>query len=77
MKIEKELPKEENQYSRFRIELPVNVLEQYMNEMIRKYAAMPEAKSKGETEYSKAKKTIFVGILNLQGAIKTLKKHQF
>ena len=63
--------------SKFGMDLPTNILKDYLSQMVSQYERMPEAKSKGEGEYSKAKKTIFANILNLQHSIKILNKHHF
>jgi len=63
--------------SRFGIDLPTAILNDYLIQMVSQYERMPEAKSKGEGEYSKAKKTIFANILNIQHSINILNKHHF
>jgi len=63
--------------SKFGMDLPINILKDYLSQMVFQYERMPEAKSKGEGEYSKAKKTIFANILNIQHSIKILNKHHF
>ena len=63
--------------SKFGMDLPTNILKDYLSQMVSQYERMPEAKSKGEGEYSKAKKTIFDNILNIQHSINILNKHHF
>ena len=63
--------------SKFGMDLPTNILKDYLSQMVSQYERMPEAKSKGEGEYSNAKKTIFANILNLQHSINILNKHHF
>ena len=63
--------------NRFGIDLPTTILNDYLRQMVFQYERMPESKSQGEGEYSKAKKTIFANILNLQHSINILNKHHF
>ena len=63
--------------SKFGMDLPTNILKDYLSQMVSQYERMPEAKSKGEGEYREAKKTIFTNILNLQHAVNVLSKHSF